>query len=72
MFEIYDGQQWSYPASVTVTIEPINDNSPMLMVTARGIPFTEDSVESVQLLSGVVLSDLDHAERFNLTGAQVR
>ena len=71
MFEIYDGRQWSHPATVTVTVEPINDNAPMFDVTGRGEPFIEQSAQGVDLLSEVTLSDLDHPERFNFTGAHV-
>ena len=71
MFEIYDGRQWSHPATVTVTVEPVNDNPPIFDVTGRGEPFIEHSAEGVQLLSEVTLSDLDHPERFNFTGAHV-
>ena len=36
MFEIYDGQMWSEPAFATVTIRPINDNTPQIEVTSSG------------------------------------
>ncbi len=71
MFEIYDGKMWSLPATVTVTIQPVNDQAPQLTVIGRGDPFVEESAEGVQLLSNVTLSDPDHPERFNFTGAHV-
>ncbi len=71
MFEIYDGEMWSHPATVTVTVEPVNDQAPRLTVTNRGDSFVEDSSEGVLLLSDVALSDPDHPERFNFTGAHV-
>jgi len=70
MFEIYDGEQWSHPATVTVTIVPVNDNAPSLTVTGAGEPFTEGS-EGVLLLSDLTLTDIDHPEVFNFTGAHV-
>ena len=33
MFEISDGSQWSAPAFATVTIVPINDNHPNIVLT---------------------------------------
>ena len=36
MFEIYDGQMWSEPAFATVTIHPINDNTPQIDVSSSG------------------------------------
>ncbi len=71
MFEIYDGDQWSHPATVTVTVEPVNDQVPQLTVSTRGNPFVEESNEGVVLLSTVTLSDRDHPERFNFTGVHV-
>lgn len=71
VFEIFDGKQWSHPATVTVTVRPLNDNAPQLNVTGRGSPFIEGSREGVLLLSDAVLTDLDHPERFNYTGASV-
>ena len=71
MFEIDDGQQWSHPAYVTVTIEPVNDNSPFIVVTPADDPFVEGSRVGVQLLRDVTVNDADHPEAFNLTGAHV-
>lgn len=34
MFKIYDGLHWSNPAYVTVTIEPVNDNTPVVRLYA--------------------------------------
>ncbi len=70
-FEIYDGDQWSHPATVTVTVEPVNDQVPQLTVSRRGDTFVEESNEGVVLLSTVTLSDRDHPERFNFTGVHV-
>ena len=36
MFEISDGRQWSAPAFATITIVPINDNTPDIILVPRG------------------------------------
>ena len=36
MFRIHDGLHWSEPAFATVTILPVNDNQPVIQLTARG------------------------------------
>lgn len=71
MFRIFDGLFWSYPAYVTVTIQPINDNSPELTLVPLGMPYVEETPEGVALLSDVTLVDADHNEVFNLTALQV-
>ena len=70
MFQIYDGVDWSYPAYVTVTIEPVNDNAPAVDLVPANQPFIEGT-DGVQLLADVMLRDLDHSEVFNLTEAHV-
>ena len=72
MFEIFDGNMWSAPAYVTVSILPVNDNPPKVELVPAGEPFVEGTTGSgVLLLSDVTLSDGDHAEVFNLTEAHV-
>ena len=72
MFEIYDGVMWSAPAYVTVSIEPVNDNPPEIALVPAGEPFFEGAAASgIQLLADLMLTDRDHAERFNLTEAHV-
>lgn len=70
MFEIYDGSMWSAPAYVTVSIEPVNDNAPGIVLDPANVPFVEGG-EAVTLLNNLLLTDRDHAEVFNLTGASV-
>ena len=70
MFEIYDGYMWSAPAYVTISIEPVNDNAPEISLVPTSQPFTEGTA-GVQLLDDLILTDRDHAEIFNLTGAYV-
>ena len=71
MFQIYDGYMWSAPAYITVSIEAVNDNAPMVDVVPANEPFIEGT-DGVQLLANVTLTDRDHSEVFNLTGAHVR
>ena len=71
MFRIFDGMFWSYPAYVSVTIEPTNDNPPMLTLDPQGKPYVEGVAEGVELLRGVELTDADHNERFNFTTLHV-
>ncbi len=71
MFRIFDGVFWSHPAYVSVSIEPINDNSPELSLMPLGIPYVEGVAEGVELLSDVMLDDADHNEIFNLTALYV-
>ena len=70
MFRIFDGVFWSDPAYVSVSIEPVNDNSPELSLVPLGAPYVEGE-EGVELLSGVVLDDVDHNEVFNFTALHV-
>lgn len=73
MFEIFDGNMWSAPAYVTVSIVPINDNAPLVVLDPAGEPFIEGTGGSgVLLLNDLTLTDGDHAEVFNLTEAHVR
>ena len=72
MFEIYDGNMWSAPAYVTVTIEAVNDNPPEIVLVPAGEPFIEGTAgNGVLLLTDLILTDGDHAEVFNLTEAHV-
>ena len=70
MFEIFDGYMWSAPAYVTVTIEPVNDNAPEVVLEPAGLAFIEGT-SGVRLLDDLTLTDRDHAEVFNLTEANV-
>ena len=71
MFKIFDGDFWSYPAYVTVTIQPINDNAPELsLVAATDVAYTEGE-DAVILLTDVTLTDVDHNDVFNLTALHV-
>ena len=73
MFEIFDGNMWSAPAYVTVSIVPVNDNAPVVALDPAGQPFIEgDGDRGVLLLKDLTLTDGDHAEVFNLTEAHVR
>lgn len=71
MFKIFDGLYWSDPAYVTVTIQPVNDNAPELSLVPRGVAYVEGSPAGVELLSDVMLRDIDHNEEFNLTALHV-
>ena len=72
MFKIYDGNMWSAPAYVMVSIVPINDNAPVVELVPAGQPFIEGTGgNGVLLLDDLALSDGDHAEVFNLTDARV-
>jgi len=70
MFRIFDGIQWSEPAYVTITIEAINDHAPIVELTPRNESFVEQS-DGVGLLDNATLTDRDHPERFNITGAHI-
>jgi hypothetical protein len=73
MFEIYDGYMWSAPAYVTVSIVPINDNAPVVVLDPADEPFVEGTDGlGVLLLDDLTLTDGDHTEVFNLTEAHVR
>ena len=71
MFKIFDGMFWSEPAYVTVTVQPINDNPPELSLVPRGMAYVEGSPMAVELLNGVMLTDVDHNDEFNLTALHV-
>ena len=62
---------WSAPAYVTVSIVPINDNAPVVVLDPANEPFIEGT-GGVRVLNDLTLTDRDHAEVFNLTEAYVR
>ena len=73
MFEIFDGNMWSAPAYVTVSIVPVNDNAPVVALDPAGQPFIERTGDpGMLLLNDLTLTDGDHAEVFNLAEAHVR